>query len=214
MPRAPTDPRYPGAEPFLPDERDLASLRRAAEACRGCDLWGESTQVVFGEGPVDAEIVLVGEQPGDREDVEGHPFVGPAGRVLDEGLEAAGIDRSRVYLTNAVKHFKWEARGTRRLHKKPSRWEVVACGPWLTTELAALTPQVLVLMGATAAQSMLGPGFSVMKQRGRVPDDPAGLVTVATVHPSSILRVPPELREEQMEAFVADLHLAAELAGA
>jgi uracil-DNA glycosylase len=212
MPRAPTDPGYPGAAPFLPDERDLASLRRAAEECRGCDLWEESTQVVFGEGPVDAEIVLVGEQPGDREDVEGHPFVGPAGRVLDEGLEAAGIDRNRVYLTNAVKHFKWEARGTRRMHKKPARWEVVACGPWLTTELAALTPQVLVLMGATAAQSVLGSRFSVMKQRGRVPDDPGGLVTVATVHPSSILRVPPELREEQMEAFVADLQLAAELA--
>jgi uracil-DNA glycosylase len=212
MPRAPTDPGYPGAAPFLPDERDLASLRRAAEECRGCDLWEESTQVVFGEGPVDAEIVLVGEQPGDREDVEGHPFVGPAGRVLDEGLEAAGIDRNRVYLTNAVKHFKWEARGTRRLHKKPARWEVVACGPWLTTELAALTPQVLVLMGATAAQSVLGSRFSVRKQRGRVPDDPGGLVTVATVHPSSILRVPPELREEQMEAFVADLQLAAELA--
>jgi uracil-DNA glycosylase len=212
MPRAPTHPGYSGAAPFLPEERDLESLRRAAASCRGCDLWEESTQVVFGEGPVDAEIVLVGEQPGDREDVEGHPFVGPAGRVLDEGLEAAGIDRNRVYLTNAVKHFKWEARGTRRLHKKPARWEVVACGPWLTTELAALTPQVLVLMGATAAQSVLGSRFSVMKQRGRVPDDPGGLVTVATVHPSSILRVPPELREEQMEAFVADLQLAAELA--
>jgi uracil-DNA glycosylase family protein len=203
---------YPGAEPFLPDRRDLASLRRAAAECRGCDLWEESTQVVFGEGPVDAEIVLVGEQPGDHEDVEGHPFVGPAGRVLDDGLEAAGIDRSRVYLTNAVKHFKWEARGTRRLHKKPTRSEVVACGPWLTTELAALTPQVLVLMGATAAQSLLGTGFSVLKQRGRVPDDPAGLVTVATVHPSSILRVPHEQRRRQMEEFVADLQLAAELA--
>jgi uracil-DNA glycosylase family protein len=203
---------YPGAEAFLPEERDLASLHRAAEGCRGCDLWEESTQVVFGEGPVDAEIVLVGEQPGDREDVEGHPFVGPAGRVLDDGLEQAGIDRSRVYLTNAVKHFKWEARGTRRLHKKPSRWEVAACGPWLTSELAALTPRVLVLMGATAAQSLLGSGFSVMKQRGRVPGDPVGVVTVATVHPSSILRVPHEQRREQMEAFVADLALVAGLA--
>jgi uracil-DNA glycosylase family protein len=205
---------YPGAEAFLPEQRDLASLRAAAEGCRGCDLWEESTQVVFGEGPIDAEIVLVGEQPGDREDLEGHPFVGPAGRVLDDGLEAAGIGRSRVYLTNAVKHFKWEARGTRRLHKKPSRWEVVACGPWLAGELAALTPRVLVLMGATAAQSLLGSGFSVLKQRGRVPGDPVGLVTVATVHPSSILRVPHEQRREQMEAFVADLALAAELAGA
>ena len=161
---------YPGAEAFLPEERDLESLRRAAEGCRGCDLWEESTQVVFGEGPVDAEIVLVGEQPGDREDIEGHPFVGPAGRVLDDGLEAAGIDRGRVYLTNAVKHFKWEARGTRRLHKKPSRWEVVACGPWLTTSSPRSTPRVLVLMGATAAQSLLGTGFSVMQQRGRVPE--------------------------------------------
>ncbi|MDX6568983.1 MAG: uracil-DNA glycosylase [Gaiellales bacterium] len=210
----PTHDGYPGAEAFLPDTCDLASLRRAAESCRGCDLWESSTQVVFGEGPADAEIVLVGEQPGDREDAEGHPFVGPAGRVLDDALEAAGIERSRVYLTNAVKHFKWEARGTRRLHKKPSRWEVVACVPWLTSELAALTPRVLVLMGATAAQALLGTGFSVMKQRGRVPDDPAGLVTVATVHPSSILRVPPEQRREQMRAFVTDLRLAAELAGA
>jgi uracil-DNA glycosylase family protein len=199
-----------GAAAFLPRERDLASLRRAAESCRGCDLWHESTQVVFGEGPVDAEIVLVGEQPGDHEDREGHPFVGPAGRVLDDGLAAAGIDRGRVYLTNAVKHFKWEASGSRRLHKKPTRWEVIACGPWLTTELAALTPEVLVLMGAVAAQSLLGSGFSVLKQRGRVREDP---ITVATVHPASILRAPDELRAEQMDAFVADLHLAAELAG-
>ena len=132
--------------------------------------------------------------------------------MLDDGLEAAGIDRGRVYLTNAVKHFKWEARGTRRLHKKPSRWEVVACTPWLSAELAALTPTVLVLMGATAAQALLGSGFSVMKQRGRVPGDPLGLVTVATVHPSSILRVPPEQRRESMEDFVGDLSLAAGLA--
>ena len=204
---------YAGAEAFLPEKLDLESLRRAAPGCRGCDLWEHATQVVFGEGPSDAELVLVGEQPGDREDVEGHPFVGPAGRVLDDGLEAAGIDRGRVYLTNAVKHFKWEARGTRRLHKKPSRWEVVACVPWLSTELAALSPQVLVLMGATAAQALLGPGFSVMKQRGQVPDGAAGLVTVATVHPSAILRAPPEQRRASMEAFVDDLRLAADLAG-
>ena len=133
--------------------------------------------------------------------------------MLDEGLAAAGIDRGRVYLTNAVKHFKWEASGSRRLHKKPTRWEVIACGPWLTTELAALTPAVLVLMGAVAAQSLLGSGFSVLKQRGRVEDGPMGLVTVATVHPASILRAPDELRAEQMDAFVADLHLAADLAG-
>jgi uracil-DNA glycosylase family protein len=204
---------YPGAEAFLPDERDLESLRRAARRCRGCDLWEGATQEVFGAGPDNAEIVLVGEQPGDREDIEGTPFVGPAGRVLDEALEAAGIDRSRVYLTNAVKHFKWEARGPRRLHKKPSRWEVVACTPWLTAEIETLAPRVLVLMGATAAQALLGSGFSVMKQRGRVPGDPTGHITVATVHPSSILRVPHELRDEQMREFVADLQLVAELAG-
>ncbi len=204
---------YQGAEQFLPDDRDLEHLRRAAASCRGCDLWEQSTQVVFGEGPADAELVLVGEQPGDHEDTEGHPFVGPAGRVLDDGMEAAGIDRGRVYLTNAVKHFRWEARGTRRLHKKPSRSEAVACRPWLTAELAALTPRVLVLMGAVAAQSLLGAGFSVLKQRGVVSDGPEGLVTVATVHPSSILRVPSEQRAEQMEAFVADLKLAARLLG-
>jgi uracil-DNA glycosylase len=212
MARRASAPEYPGAEAFLPAALDLGRLRQAAEHCHGCDLYKASTQVVFGEGPADAELVLVGEQPGDREDIEGHPFVGPAGRVLDDGLEAAGIDRGRVYLTNAVKHFKWEARGTRRLHKKPSRWEVVACTPWLTAELAALTPTVLVLMGATAAQALLGSGFSVMKQRGRVPGDPLGLVTVATVHPSSILRAPPEQRRESMDDFVGDLSLAAELA--
>jgi DNA polymerase len=205
---------YPGAEAFLPETRDLASLRRAAQNCRGCDLWEHSTQAVFGEGPEDAELVLVGEQPGDREDIEGHPFVGPAGRVLDDAFEASGIDRGRVYLTNAVKHFRWEARGARRLHKRPSRWEVVACAPWLRAELAVLTPRVLVLMGAIAAQSLLGPGFSVTKQRGRVPGDPMGLVTVATVHPSAILRAPREQRRESMAAFVEDLRVAAELGGA
>jgi DNA polymerase len=205
---------YPGAEPFLPKRRSLESLRRAAPDCRGCDLWEDATQVVFGEGPADAELVLVGEVPGDREDIEGHPFVGPAGRVLDEALEAAGIDRSRAYLTNAVKHFRWEARGTRRLHKKPSRWEVAACTPWLKAELEVIEPRVLVLMGATAAQALLGSSFSVMKQRGRVPSGPLGLVTVATVHPSSILRVPPEQRTEQMQAFVSDLELVAELVAA
>jgi uracil-DNA glycosylase family protein len=214
MARRASAPDYPGAEPFLPDTLDLERLRRAAENCHGCDLFKAATQVVFGEGPADAKMVLVGEQPGDREDIEGHPFVGPAGRVLDDAFEAVGIERSRVYLTNAVKHFKWEARGRRRLHKKPSRWEVVACTPWLTAELAVLTPKVLVLMGATAAQALLGSSFSVMKQRGRVPDDPLGLVTVATVHPSSILRVPPEERREAMQDFIGDLSLAVELAAA
>jgi uracil-DNA glycosylase len=202
---------HPGATPFLPEHRDLASLARAAASCRGCDLWKPSTQVVFGEGPADAELVLAGEQPGDHEDREGVPFVGPAGHVLDQALEAAGIDRAQVYLTNAVKHFRFEARGKRRLHKTPSRSEIVACRPWLSAELAALTPKVLVLMGAVAAHALLGDDFSVTKQRGQVPGDPTGYTTVATVHPSSILRVPPELREEQMTSFVDDLRLAAGL---
>jgi uracil-DNA glycosylase family protein len=201
----------PGAEAFLPERRDLPSLAHAAESCKGCDLWKPSTQVVFGEGPADASMVLVGEQPGDHEDIEGTPFVGPAGHVLDEALEAAGIERSEVYLTNAVKHFRFEARGKRRLHKTPSRWEIAACGPWLTAELATLEPRVLVLMGAVAAHSLLGNDFSVTKERGHVPGDPTGFTTVATVHPSSILRVPHELRTQQMASFVDDLKVAAEL---
>jgi DNA polymerase len=200
-----------GAAAYLPRSRDLAHLRRAAEHCRGCDLWEPATQVVFGEGPRDARMVLVGEQPGDHEDLEGAPFVGPAGRVLDDALEAAGIDRSTVYVTNAVKHFRFEPRGKRRLHKTPSRTEVVACVPWLSAELTAVEPELLVLMGAVAAQALLGPRFSVTRQRGVVPDAPDGRTTVATVHPSSILRAPPELRDEQLAAFVDDLRLAARL---
>jgi uracil-DNA glycosylase len=200
-----------GAEPYLPAERDLPHLARAAASCKGCALWEPATQVVFGEGPDDADLVLVGEQPGDHEDIEGVPFVGPAGHVLDQALEAAGIDRERIYLTNAVKHFRFEARGPRRLHKTPTRWEIVACRPWLSAELAALTPKVLVLMGAVAAHALLGNDFSVTKQRGLVPGDPTGFTTVATVHPSSILRVPHELRERQLAAFVDDLRLAARL---
>jgi uracil-DNA glycosylase len=203
---------HPGATRFLPEHRDLATLARAAASCKGCDLWEPSSRVVFGEGPEDAEIVLVGEQPGDHEDLEGTPFVGPAGHVLDEALEAAGIDRERVYLTNAVKHFRYERRGKRRLHKTPSRSQIVACVPWLSAELAALQPKVLVLMGAVAAHALLGNDFSVTRERGHVPGDPTGFTTVATVHPSSILRVPDELRAQQMASFVDDLRLAAELA--
>jgi uracil-DNA glycosylase len=203
---------HPGATRFLPERRDLASLANAAVSCKGCDLWEQSTRVVFGAGPEDAEIVLVGEQPGDHEDLEGRPFVGPAGHVLDEALEAAGIDRAEVYLTNAVKHFRFERRGKRRLHKTPSRSQIVACEPWLPAELAAIEPKVLVLMGAVAAHALLGNDFSVTKERGHVPGDPTGFTTVATVHPSSILRVPDELRAQQMASFVDDLRLAAELA--
>jgi uracil-DNA glycosylase len=166
---------------------------------------------VFGEGPRDARMLLVGEQPGDREDIEGAPFVGPAGRVLDDALEVAGIDRGTVYVTNAVKHFRFEERGKRRLHKTPSRGEVKACVPWLAAELEAVAPEVLVLMGAVAAQSLLGPRFSVTRQRGVVPDAPTPATTVATVHPSAILRAPPERRAEQLAGFIDDLRLAAGL---
>ena len=158
--------------------------------------------------------MLVGEQPGDHEDIEGTPFVGPAGRVLDEALEAAGIDRDRVYLTNAVKHFRFEMRGRRRLHKTPARWQVVACAPWLAAELEVVAPDVVVLMGAVAAHALLGDAFSVTRQHGHVPGDPTGRATVATVHPSSILRVPARLRAEQMASFVDDLRAAAALLSA
>jgi uracil-DNA glycosylase len=158
-----TDPESDGAGAFLPDRRDLRSLERAAASCRGCDLWKTATQVVFGEGQSAARLMLVGEQPGDHEDMEGTPFVGPAGRVLDEALETAGIDRDRAYLTNAVKHFRFEQRGRRRLHKTPARWQVAACGPWLAAELEAVAPDVVVVMGAVAAHALLGDAFSVTR---------------------------------------------------
>jgi uracil-DNA glycosylase len=198
------------AEQFLPDRPEgLDRLREASAACRGCDLYARATQTVFGEGEPRAEVMLVGEQPGDREDIEGAPFVGPAGRLLDEALERAGIDRRKVYVTNAVKHFKWEARGKRRLHKKPSSREVAACRPWLAAELAAVRPQVVVCLGATAAQSLLGASFRVTRQRGEVFDGPDGARITATVHPSSILRADDEqTRQREMERFVADLSAA------
>jgi uracil-DNA glycosylase family protein len=198
-----------GAEAYLPEKLTLDSLRAAAEGCQGCDLWRNATQTVFGEGAKRATMMLVGEQPGDREDVEGKPFVGPAGRVLDEALEAAGIDRSRVYLTNAVKHFKWTRRGKRRLHEKPNSQEVRACRPWLEAEVQAVKPGLLVLLGATAAQSLLGPTFRVTQHRGQKIATPLGVAAVATVHPSSILRSPDDSsRREAMEALIADLRAA------
>jgi uracil-DNA glycosylase family protein len=201
-----------GAERFVPSRGGLRAMRRAAAGCRGCELWKPATQTVFGEGPGHAELMLVGEQPGDREDISGHPFVGPAGRELDSGLEMAGIDRNAVYLTNAVKHFRWKPRGKRRLHETPSRSHVVACRPWLRAEVERVDPRVLVLMGALAAQSLLGPDFSVMRGRGRVEAPPDGLpVVVATVHPSSILRGPDEERRVRLADFAADLHVAADL---
>jgi uracil-DNA glycosylase family protein len=203
---------FTGASPFVPASRGLAAMRAAAAECRGCDLWSRGTQVVFGEGPLGAEMVLVGEAPGDREDVEGRPFVGPAGRVLDDALERACIDRSRVYLTNAVKHFRWKEGGRRRLHERPLRSHVVACRPWLRAELDIVSPRLVVLMGAIAAQSLLGAEFSVMRRRGVVHDAPADLPkVVAAVHPSSILRAPDAVRPLRMEEFVEDLRVAAAL---
>ncbi|HZB72783.1 MAG TPA: UdgX family uracil-DNA binding protein [Acidimicrobiales bacterium] len=206
MPRArPPSP----AEALVPPDATLDALRSAAATCKACDLWERGTQTVFGEGEPTAELVLVGEQPGDKEDLEGLPFVGPAGRVLDAGLEAAGIDRRLAYVTNAVKHFKWEPRGKVRLHKTPNAAEVHACRPWLEAELRTLRPSVLVCLGATAAKALLGPSFKVSQERGRlVPSDLAPSV-LATVHPSSILRTDGPEREAAMAAFVDDLRVAA-----
>jgi len=188
----------------------LEALREEAAGCRRCALWKNATQTVFGEGSPRAALMFVGEQPGDQEDKEGRPFVGPAGRVFDEALAAAGIDRASAYVTNAVKHFKWEARGKRRIHAKPSWSEVTACRPWLDGELAAVEPRVLVCLGATAAQALLGRDFRVTKQRGTwVDSDIADFVT-ATIHPSAILRQrSDEDRRREMEQFVDDLRLVA-----
>jgi uracil-DNA glycosylase len=195
------------------NERTLTGLRGAVQDCRGCDLWRNATQAVFGEGRVRAQVMLVGEQPGDKEDVAGHPFVGPAGRVLDEALEAAGIDRRHVYVTNAVKHFKWKARGKRRIHDKPNAAEIAACRPWLDGELRLVSPRVLVPLGATAAQALLGRSFKVTQRRGE-PIEDTGLAeyVVATVHPSSILRAPDdEARRRGRLELVADLAVVGEL---
>ena len=201
------------AAPFLPDTLSLPALRTAAAECRGCHLFAAATQTVFGEGAAHAEVVLLGEQPGDREDVEGAPFVGPAGRELDRGLEAAGIDREKVYVTNAVKHFKFEPRGKRRIHQKPNWSELTACRPWLDAELEVLKPKVVVCLGATAAQSLLGRSFRVTRQRGEPFEGaPRADWILATIHPSAILRMrTDEERHEEREAFVADLRVVATL---
>lgn len=199
-------PATSSAADFLPERRTLPALREAAAGCRGCPLWARGTQTVFGEGPRRARVMLVGEQPGNDEDLAGKPFVGPAGRVLDRALEAAGIARDDVYVTNVVKHFKWEPKGKRRIHAKPNQMEISACLPWLEAELDIVKPVVVVCLGATAAQALLGPKFRVTKQRGQwIPARWAPRV-IATVHPSAILRAPDEAaRHAEMDRFVADL---------
>jgi uracil-DNA glycosylase family protein len=194
---------------------ELSALREAAAACRACDLWRNATQTVFGEGGAGADVVFVGEQPGDKEDLAGHPFVGPAGRVLDEALEEVGIDRGKVYVTNAVKHFKWKARprSSRRIHDKPNAAEIAACRPWLDGELRAIDPSVVVLLGATAAQALLGRSFRVTQRRGEVIEGTEfARLVVATVHPSSILRAPDDAaRHEAQREFARDLRVVASL---
>jgi uracil-DNA glycosylase family protein len=196
---------YPTAAPYLPKTRSLRALRMAVQDCRGCDLYAHATQAVFGEGPAGARVILVGEQPGDAEDLAGHPFVGPAGRLLDEALIAAGIPRDEVYVTNAVKHFKYTQRGKRRIHDKPTYYQTQACRPWLDAELAAIDPAVLVLCGATAAQTLLGRTFKVTQHRGEVMRTELAPYTVCTVHPASVLRAPDDdARRDAREAFFAD----------
>jgi uracil-DNA glycosylase len=206
--RSPSSEPKPG-EPvpnLLPDKPTLDSVAEIAASCKACDLYKRGTQTVFGEGPKRARIMLVGEQPGDAEDIAGHPFVGPAGKLLDRALEQAGIDRRTVYVTNVVKHFKWEPRGKRRIHAKPNAGEISACRPWLETEIALVRPHVLVCLGATAAQALLGKSFKVSKQRGEFVESSLAPLVIATVHPSSILRAQDdEARQEEMRLFVADL---------
>src|SRR3954465_6620512 len=179
---------YPTAAAFMPDTLSLQAVREAVQACRGCPLYANATQAVFGEGLTSAEVMPVGEQPGDQEDLAGAPFVGPAGKLLDRALDEAGVDRKKAYVTNAVKHFKWKARGTRRIHDKPSWTEQMACRPWLEAEIALVQPRALVLMGATAAQSLLGKSFKVTQSRGVPLDSDLADLVAATIHPSAVLR--------------------------
>lgn len=196
---------HPGAERYLPVRRTLPALRAAVQACHGCPLDRHATQAVFGEGPRTARIAIVGEVPGDKEDLAGHPFVGPAGALLDEALAAARLDRKQIYLTNAVKHFKFTQRGKRRIHDKPTKYEIRACRPWLDAELALIEPDVLVLLGAVAAQAMLGASFRVTQHRGE-PISAGGHTTIATVHPASVLRAPDaEARAEARAQFFSDI---------
>ncbi len=209
-PRTRRDADWPTAAAFLPEDRSLDALRDAAAGCRGCPLWEPATQTVFGRGGTSARLALVGEQPGDVEDTQGLPFVGPAGRLLVQALDEAGVDRTDVYVTNAVKHFKFTPRGKRRIHATPDAYEVAACTPWLGAELDAVRPDLVVLLGATAAKALLGPSFKVTQQRGVVMHRDGGGRVMATVHPSSVLRAE-DRREEAMAGLVADLRVAAEV---
>ncbi|HLM08643.1 MAG TPA: UdgX family uracil-DNA binding protein [Thermoleophilaceae bacterium] len=199
------------ATPFLPERRSLTALREAAAGCHGCHLWRGATQTVFGEGRKAASVMLLGEQPGDKEDRAGEPFVGPAGRELDRGLEAAGIDRADAYVTNVVKHFKFEERGRRRIHQTPKRFEIDACRPWLDEELKLVKPEALVLLGATAAKALLGSSFRVTQHRGELLESELAPIVTATIHPSAILRGPDDAsRAAEREAFAEDLRVVAE----
>ncbi|HET7504361.1 MAG TPA: UdgX family uracil-DNA binding protein [Kofleriaceae bacterium] len=209
-PRRP-QPDTPGAGGFMPAEHTLAAMRARVAACQGCPLYRDATQAVFGAGSERARVMLIGEQPGDSEDLAGKPFVGPAGRLLDEGLAEAGIPRDDAYVTNVVKHFKYTRRGKRRIHDKPSRYEIEACKPWLVGELEAVAPDIVVVLGATAAQALLGPAFRVTKERGIDHATPLARHTFATVHPAAVLRAPDEeLRHQAREDFFADLRVVGE----
>jgi uracil-DNA glycosylase family protein len=197
------------AEDFLPERKTLASLREAAAGCRGCSLYRNATQTVFGDGPTTAEVVMVGEQPGDQEDRQGRPFVGPAGKLLDRALGDAGIDRRRVFITNVVKHFKFERRGKRRIHRRPAAEEVRACAPWFRSELEVVKPKALVALGATAAQDLFGRAFRVTRERGKPLDSDLAPLVMATIHPSAILRADDADREEEYDRFVGDLRTLA-----
>jgi len=205
MPKPPSKPTHSAAE-LIPARPTIDKVRGAAKDCQACDLWRRGTQTVFGEGTRQAQLMFVGEQPGNDEDLSGHPFVGPAGKLLDRALADAGIDRSAVYVTNVVKHFKWEPRGKRRIHKKPNAAEIAACRPWLDTEIALVKPRAIVCLGATAAQALLGRQFRVTAHRGEFVASPLAPLVLATVHPSSILRAPDdETRRAEMKAFTDDL---------
>ena|SRR5438105_11209872 len=208
------DPKLMTAQALVPHHASLAEVRSAASVCKACDLWKNATQTVFGEGKPRGSVMLVGEQPGDREDLAGKPFVGPAGRLLDEALAEAGIDREEVYVTNIVKHFRWviAERGKRRIHKKPSASQISACRPWFDAEIALVRPQVVVCLGATAAQSLLGKSFSVMRERGKLIKSALAPQVMATVHPSSVLRAPDEAtRYEEKKRFIDDLKKVGQL---